>query len=272
MNNLVCLYDANTKVGGLYRVLVDVDLTLVDSLSPWVQWFNKENLAVSDSRYFKHKFASAVVPEKFLPENVEFQPITKECYMAHAGDLAILMRERAHPAWLYREVQLGLHKQRVPSGNDPMDWWRRPDLYAKMNPLPGAYEFLVNLKKILLEDFDNVEFVAVSKCEPEHERSKRQFVYDKFPGIFNGFVSTDEKHLLAGDVLIDDNPKYVEPCGLNNIFVIFVPQGNYEKLDLSNSEDMLYIKPVEGQNHFDFLNRNIVEVVNRLIGHYQYVR
>lgn len=258
MNNLVCLYDANTKVGGLYRVLVDVDLTLVDSLSPWVQWFNEDNLSLS-----KHYDGHGPAP---------FQPITKECYMAHAGDLAILMRERAHPAWLYREVQLGLHKQRVPSGNDPMDWWRRPDLYAKMNPLPGAYEFLVNLKKILLEDFDNVEFVAVSKCEPEHERSKRQFVYDKFPGIFNGFVSTDEKHLLAGDVLIDDNPKYVEPCGLNNIFVIFVPQGNYEKLDLSNSEDMLYIKPVEGQNHFDFLNRNIVEVVNRLIGHYQYVR
>lgn len=258
MNNLVCLYDANTKVGGLYRVLVDVDLTLVDSLSPWVQWFNEDNLSVS-----KHYDGHGPAP---------FQPITKECYMAHAGDLAILMRERAHPAWLYREVQLGLHKQRVPSGNDPMDWWRRPDLYAKMNPLPGAYEFLVNLKKIMLEHFDNVEFVAVSKCEPEHERSKRQFVYDKFPGIFNGFVSTDEKHLLAGDVLIDDNPKYVEPCGLNNIFVIFVPQGNYEKLDLSNSEDMLYIKPVEGQNHFDFLNRNIVEVVNRLIGHYQYVR
>lgn len=258
MNNLVCLYDMKSKVGGLYRVLVDVDLTLVDSLSPWVQWFNEDNLSVS-----KHYDGHGPAP---------FQPITKECYMAHAGDLAILMRERAHPAWLYREVQLGLHKQRVPSGNDPMDWWRRPDLYAKMNPLPGAYEFLVNLKKILLEDFDNVEFIAVSKCEPEHERSKRQFVYDKFPGIFNGFVSTDEKHLLAGDVLIDDNPKYVEPCGLNNIFVIFVPQGNYEKLDLSNSEDMLYIKPVEGQNHFDFLNRNIVEVVNRLIGHYQYVR
>jgi hypothetical protein len=259
MNNLVCLYDANTKVGGLYRVLVDVDLTLVDSLSPWVQWFNEENIAAAATAAGEHK-------------SHQFQPITKECYMAHAGDLAILMRERAHPAWLYREVQLGLHKQRVPSGNDPMDWWRRPDLYAKMNPLPGAYEFLVNLKKILLEDFDNVEFIAVSKCEPEHERSKRQFVYDKFPGIFNGFVSTDEKHLLAGDVLIDDNPKYVESCGLNNIFVIFVPQGNYEKLDLSNSEDMLYIKPVEGQNHFDFLNRNIVEVVNRLIGHYQYVR
>lgn len=258
MNNAIGIYDMKYKVGSLYRVLVDVDLTLVDSLSPWVQWFNEENIAAS-----KHCDGHGPAP---------FQPITKECYMAHAGDLAILMRERAHPAWLYRDVQLGLHKQRASSGNDPMDWWRRPDLYAKMNPLPGAFEFLVNLKKVLLEDFDNVEFIAVTKCEPEHERSKRQFVYDKFPGIFNGFVSTDEKHLLAGDVLIDDNPKYVEPCNMNNIFVIFVPQGNYEKLDLSDSEEMLYIKPVEGKNHFDFLNYNIIEVVNRLIGHYQYVR
>lgn len=258
MNNLVCLYDMNSKVGGLYRVLVDVDLTLVDSLSPWVQWFNEDNISVS-----KHCDGHGPAP---------FQPITKECYMTHAGDLAILMRERAHPAWLTRRVYLAGQWMDAPTGRDPMDWWRRPDLYSKMNPLPGAYEFLVNLKKILLEDFDEVEFIAVSKCEPEHERSKRQFVYDKFPGIFSGFVSTDEKHLLAGDVLIDDNPKYVEPCGRNNIFTIFVPQGNYEKLDLSNSEDMLYIKPVEGQNHFDFLNRNIVEVVNRLVGHYQYVR
>ena len=258
MNNLVCLYDMKSKVGGLYRVLVDVDLTLVDSLSPWVQWFNEENIE-------KSAFCDGHGPKPF-------QPITKECYLNHSGDLAILMRERAHPAWLTRRVYVAGQWMDSPTGRDPMDWWREPNLYAKMNPLPGAYEFLVNLKKILLEDFDNVEFIAVSKCEPEHERSKRQFVYDKFPGIFNGFVSTDEKHLLAGDVLIDDNPKYVEPCGLNNIFVIFVPQGNYEKLDLSNSEDMLYIKPVEGQNHFDFLNHNIVEVVNRLIGHYQYVR
>lgn len=259
MNNHVGLYDANSKIGGMYRILVDVDLTLVDSLSPWVDWFNISNSKAAAENMGCHDYPS------------EFQPITKECYMAHAGDLAILMRERAHPAWLTRRVFVAGQWMDSPTGRDPMDWWRMPDLYAKMNPLPGAYEFLVNLKKILLEDFENVELIAVSKCEPEHERSKRQFVYDKFPGIFNGFVSTDEKHLLAGDVLIDDNPKYVEPCAMNNIFVIFVPQGNYEKLDLSNSEDMLYIKPVEGQNHFDFLNRNIVEVVNRLIGHYQYV-
>lgn len=259
MNNLTCVYDKNSRVGGLYRILVDVDLTLVDSLSPWVQWFNEDNIAAA---------ATATGEQK----SVQFQPITKECYMSHAGDLAILMRERAHPAWTTRRVYVAGQWMDASTGRDPMDWWRRPDLYAKMNPLPGAYEFLVNLKKILLESFDNVEFVAVTKCEPEHERSKRQFIYDKFPGVFSGFVSTDEKHLLAGDVLIDDNPKYVEPCGLNNIFTIFVPQGNYEKLDLSNSEDMLYIKPVEGQNHFDFLNHNIIEVVNRLVGHYQYVR
>ena len=153
-----------------------------------------------------------------------------------------------------------------------MDWWRQPDLYSKMLPLPGAFEFLVNLKKILLESFEAVEIVAVTKCEPEHERSKRQFVYHHFPNMIDGFVSTDEKHMLAGDVLIDDNPKYVWPCIMNGIFSIFVPQGNYEKLDLSNCEEMLYIKHIDGSNHFDFLNHNIVEVANRLINHYLYVR
>ncbi|QPX74629.1 putative 5'(3')-deoxyribonucleotidase [Salmonella phage Sajous1] len=260
MNNHVGLYDACSKIGGLYRVLVDVDLTLVDSLSPWVEWFNISNSKAAAENMGCHDYPS------------EFQPITKECYMSHAGDLAILMRERAHPAWLTRRVFVAGQWMDSPTGRDPMDWWRMPDLYSRMSPLPGAVEFLTNLKAALLQKFEQVEMVAVTKCEPEHERSKRQFTYHHFESLINGFVSTDEKHLLAGDVLIDDNPKYVEPCALNNIFVIFVPQGNYEKLDLSNCEDMLYIKHVEGQNHFDFLNRNLDEVVNRLVSHYQYVR
>ena len=272
MNNFCGLYDASRKTGSMYRLLVDVDLTLVDSLSPWVDWFNRENLAASDARYFKHKFASAAVPEKYLPVEVEFKPITKECYMSHAGDLAILMRERAHPAWLHRRVYVAGKWMDSPTGRDPMDWWRQPDLYSQMAPLPGAFEFLTNLKAALLEHYETVEIVAVTKCEPEHERSKRIFIQHHFPSLFNGFISTDEKHMLAGDCLIDDNPKYVTPCAENNIFVIFVPQGNYEKLDLSESEDMLYIKPVEGQNHFDFLNLNMKAVLRNLVAHYKWVR
>lgn len=242
----------------MYRVLLDVDLTLVDSLSPWVQWFNEENIAASE-----HCNGRGPAP---------FQPITKECYMAHAGDLAILMRERAHPAWLTRRVYMAGQWMNSPTGRDPMDWWRQPDLYSKMKPLEGAHQFLNNIKALLLTIFDNVEIVAVTKCEPEHERSKRQFVYDSFPGLIDGFVSTDEKHMVAGDVLIDDNPKYVEPCIRNGIYSIFVPQGNYEKLDLSNCDDMLYIKPVEGQNHFNYLNQNIQSVVETLLAHYHRVR
>lgn len=242
----------------MYRVLVDVDLTLVDSLSPWVKWFNEENLAAS-----KHCDGHGPAP---------FQPITKECYMKHAGDLAILMRERAHPAWSTRRVFVAGQWMNSPTGRDPMDFWRNPDLYSSMEPLPGAVEFLTNLKASLLKRYKRVEMVAVTKCEPEHERSKRKFVYERFNGLFDGFISTDEKHMIAGDVLIDDNPKYVEPCLQNNIFSIFVPQGNYEELDLSNSEEMLYIAPVEGKNHFDFLNDNFFEVVCRLNDHYVYVR
>ncbi|WPJ72082.1 hypothetical protein DEEACLCL_00065 [Salmonella phage CRW-SP2] len=243
----------------LYRVLVDVDLTLVDSLSPWVDWFNQENLEASKN-----------IPEGVGP--APFQPITRECYMSHAGDLAILMRQRAHPAWLSRKVFMAGRWMVSPTGNDPMDFWRNPDLYSRMDPLPGAVEFLTNLKSRLLKTFKRVEFVAVTKCEPEHERSKRKFIYERFNGLFDGFISTDEKHMIAGDVLIDDNPKYVQPCIDNNIFVIFVPQGNYEKLDLSDQDEMLYIKPVEGKNHFEFLNNNLFEVGSRLKDHYLYVR
>lgn len=257
MNNFLSTENIHHK-NQLYRVLVDVDLTLVDSLSPWVDWFNSENLRESKG-FVGHGHGP-------------FQPITQECYMAHAGDLAILMRERAHVAWLNRMAFLGGKWVTAPTGNDPMDWWRKPDLYSRMNPLPGSIEFLTNLKTVLEEYYEFVEFVAVSKCEPEHERSKRQFVYDRFPGIFCGFVSTDEKHMVAGDVLIDDNPKYVQPCNDNSIFSIFVPQGNYENLDLSNCQEMLYVKHVPGQNHFDFLNQNIEEVVEMLNRHYKYVR
>lgn len=260
MNNFVGLYDSNRKIGSMYRILVDVDLTLVDSLSPWVQWFNEGNIAVATTATGEHK-------------SHQFQPITKQCYMDHAGDLAILMRERAHPAWLTRRVFVAGQWMDSPTGRDPMDWWRQPDLYATMLPLPGAQMFLSMLKEKLQRIFESVEVVAVSKCEPEHELSKRRFVSKYFDT--NGFISTDEKHMLAGDVLIDDNPKYVEPCMMNNIYSIFVPQGNYEKIDIRESEDMLFVKPDVGhnpRNHFDYLIINIDAVVDRLIKHYNFVR
>lgn len=259
MNNFVGLYDASRKRGALYRLLVDIDLTLVDSLSPWVEWFNTVN-------------TKAAAENLVACDYKVFEPITKECYMAHSGDLAILMRERAHPAWLKRRVFVAGQWVDAPTGRDPMDWWRNPDLYAKMTPLPGAHEFLVNIKKILEDNYEEVEIVAVTKCEPEHERSKRAFVEHHFYGLFNGFISTDEKHMLAGDCLIDDNPKYVEPCIMNNIYMIFVPQGNYEKLYLSESESMLYIKPVEGKNHFDFLNHTLKAIAETMIAHDRWVR
>lgn len=258
MNNYIGLYDGSRKKGALYRLLVDIDLTIVDSLSPWVDWFNVSNAKAAADNMGCHDYPST------------FQPITKECYMSHAGDLAILMRERAHPAWLTRRVFVAGQWMDSPTGRDPMDWWRNPDLYAKMTPLPGAVEFLTNLKAALKEKFEDVELVAVSKCEPEHERSKRQFINHHFPNMFAGFISTDEKHMLAGDCLIDDNPKYVTPCGDNGIFVIFVPQGNYEKLCLSNSEDMLYVKHEDGANHFDFLSRNFSSVIDSMCAHYNH--
>ena len=250
----------------IYRMGVDVDLTMVDSLTPWVNWFNEENETAAK--------LPRVNGESFTWS--PFKPITRQCYIDHAGDLAILMRERAHPRWLHRRVFLLGQWMEGSSGKDPMDYWRRPDLYASMTPLVGSRQFLDNLKNLLVDNFgfQDVEYVAVSKCEPEHERSKRQFVSKHYGDLFSGFISTDEKHLVAIDSLLDDNPKYVEPCSLNNIYSIYVPQGNYGSLDFMSNDtsDMLFIKPDGVNNHFKFLNDNLYTVAQLLASHFDYVR
>ncbi|BBK03754.1 hypothetical protein [Enterobacter phage EspM4VN] len=68
MNNLVCLYDMKSKVGGLYRVLVDVDLTLVDSLSLGYSGSTKttsacpSTMTVMDQRHSSRSPKSAIWP------------------------------------------------------------------------------------------------------------------------------------------------------------------------------------------------------------------
>lgn len=233
------------------RIAFDVDLTLVDSLKPWVDWFNRDNTD-------KSAFCDGHGPRPF-------QPISEECYLAYQGDLAILMRERAHRAWS--------------SYHDPMEWWRNPDLYDDMKPVSKALEFMVALRERLERHFHNVEYVAVSKCEPEHERSKWGFIRREFTDQFSGFVSTDDKHLLAVDCLIDDNPKYVGPCVSNNIFSIYCPHGNYDPSVVDklisefgrlyyNWQDWYPIKP-KNMNQFEILLADIDKISDTLVYHYQ---
>lgn len=241
------------------RIAFDVDLTLVDSLKPWVDWFNNAIAFRNLKQKQKEKNYGMTLPLfRAWPT-----PITEECYLAYQGDLAVLMRERGADVY----------------GFNPMEWWRNPDLYDDMKPVSKALEFMVALRERLERHFHNVEYVAVSKCEPEHERSKWGFIRREFTDQFSGFVSTDDKHLLAVDCLIDDNPKYVGPCVSNNIFSIYCPHGNYDPSVVDklisefgrlyyNWQDWYPIKP-KNMNQFEILLADIDKVSDTLVYHYQ---
>lgn len=233
----------------IYRIGVDFDLTIVDSLWPWVEDFNQ----------YLHTF------EK-IRGKPHAKPITRECYASFRGQhLGTLMNERQ--AHLDPEDHY-----------DTMLFWRKKDLYDNMKPLAGAREFFENFKKVFLAmnegHFNDVEFVCVTKCEPEHEHSKRRFIPSHFGDLFSGFVSTDDKHLVAMDCLIDDNPKYVKPCNDNGIFQIYVPQGHVEMFSHGAGfcEEYLTVAPdPEHENHFSFLNAHVREIADILMRHYNYV-
>lgn len=192
-----------------YRAGVDVDLTLVDTLNPWIKWFNDQSIAAATL------------------QGGEPDIITEECYMNYEGDLVPLMLEKAKRHLDHIHTQYGS----LTVGFDPMTWWRHPDLYRDLPRLPGSFSFLKNLKTHFEKNGDELEYVAVSKCEPEHERSKRQWVKTQFSGLIDGFVSTDDKHVVAMDFCFDDNPKYVIPFLENGITPIYLPWGNYENND-----------------------------------------
>lgn len=218
--------------GKVIRIGVDVDLTLVDTLTPWIQWYNQLNLAI----------------------NPFFECIKEDCYLDFKGDMVALMLQRAEHKLLYSHD--GWIETR--SNFDPMDWWRQPDLYADLPPLASSHEFLKKLKSSFEEMGYTVEYIVISKCEPEHERSKRKWIETNFPETFVGFISTDEKHLVNMQIAIDDNPKYVIPFLENGIVPFFVPWGNYEDNNerikqycIDNGKLMVMKSPDSCNNHFE---------------------
>lgn len=235
----------------IFRFGVDFDLTLVDSLWPWIVWFNS----------YLNKMA-LLHPQDYGSQ-LKAATITEDCYLNFTGEqLADLMNERQ--AYLHP-----LHRVNA------LSYWRQADLYDNMTPLKYSREFFTGMKHHMsIRGFD-VEYVCVTKCEPEHEHSKRRFISSHFGDLFSGFVSTDDKHLVKMDCLIDDNPKYVKPCNENDIFQIYVPQGHVRTFDHVEDfcEEYLTIPRMPGYvNHFACLLEMEGALADMLIRHYNYVR
>jgi len=85
--------------------------------------------------------------------------------------------------------------------NDPLQFWRKPDLYDNLKPLDGALEYIPKLKDL------GLDIVFVSACMSEHEQSKRFFLQRNFP-YMDGFISTGDKSFVRCDYFVDDYKKY----------------------------------------------------------------
>ncbi len=87
---------------------------------------------------------------------------------------------------------------------DLYDFWRQEDLYDEIKPYKMAVKMYNDLKE------NNYTILFVSHCNdfPEHIKSKQRFLKEYFHD-YDGFISTDKKELILGDMLIDDNPKHI---------------------------------------------------------------
>lgn len=80
---------------------------------------------------------------------------------------------------------------------DPLVFFKNPNLYDTLKPRPDAVEVLNDLSK-------EYDIVFVSHCFPEHEKSKLYFLKRNFNFDFK-FISTKDKEAVKMDVFIDDN-------------------------------------------------------------------
>jgi 5'(3')-deoxyribonucleotidase len=141
-------------------IAVDVDLTVVDSLSSWVEWYHT-----------------------LTGHNIEEDLKTKT----------------------YGIEEL-MHRH-----STPMDFWRKPDLYDNLQPIEDCVDVLTYLS-------GEYDIIFVSKCEPEHQRSKEYFIKRNFP-FSKGFISTGDKEFIKADIFIDDYEKFLTKIKNQNEFI-----------------------------------------------------
>lgn len=160
-------------------VAIDIDLTVVDTLTPWLIWLQRKGL----------HFPS----EAFLCQQTE-----NGNWLTHYDR----MPEFAHING-FGNIEIGdLIKSH-------MEYWSNPKLYDFLKPIPSAVEKIHRMVKEI-----DAEIVWVSHCISGHKDSKVEFIKHYFPqDVFKWeFVDTRAKHRVNYDVLIDDNPSIMKAC------------------------------------------------------------
>ena len=115
---------------------------------------------------------------------------------------------------------------------DLYDFWRQSDLYDNLVPYKKAVSAYEDYKSR-----DNkIVFVSHSNIFPQHIRSKKAFLRKYFPD-HDGFISTDKKEMVRGDVLVDDCPHHLLKYKEHNIkSAVVLSQQFYNTLTKSNEK------------------------------------
>lgn len=159
------------------RLLVDVDLTIVNPIPKWINWL------VDKTGY---------LPDQLIPV-LDGQPCSVDYDITKYWD------------------RVGWYGVK-PEGFDPFDFWREKHLYDDMPEIEGAVNTLNYLHTL------GWEIVAVSHCKGYSMYSKVKWLKERIP--LEGFIATKEKHLVHGDVIVDDrlNNLVTSPCPTKVLF------------------------------------------------------
>lgn len=85
--------------------------------------------------------------------------------------------------------------------DEPMKFWRDPQLYHGMRPRKGCVEVLEKLS-------EKYDIVFVSNSFSEHSDSKKLFLTKWFP-FHKGYIATSEKKFVKAAVFLDDYKNYL---------------------------------------------------------------
>jgi 5'(3')-deoxyribonucleotidase len=96
---------------------------------------------------------------------------------------------------------------------NPMDFWFCDNLYDDRFPKAGAInamaEFAIN----------DIDVYIVTYCVGNHFMSKVNFLERWFGGLFKDIIATKSKHMIKGDLIIDDRDDNLVHCAPDMIKV-----------------------------------------------------
>ncbi len=159
-----------------FKLALDVDLTTVDTLTPWLLWAGAKESEV----------------QGILDEIAEDTRSKKSQYMYFYRDCDYITKIN-------------------PELEDPLEYWRTLD-YETLTPYA---EFQPAMAKIP-QHFENkgveLQVIVVSSCFPEHLESKKRAIEKWLDGFNPKFIATNDKEFVDFDLLIDDNALIYSKC------------------------------------------------------------